>query len=194
MRSLATLVLFAGAPLACAGLVSCGDETSSSRNGSAGAAAGANAGGDGITAGGNTHAGSPGAGTASGGASGSASGGTSSQVGGANAGGANTGGAGGANASGAGGANVGGANAGGAGGAGGAQNENPSSCSDCPPASNYCQRTIGGPPGAMPHYSCQPLPAACGASPSCACLASVSCGAQCMGTKDSGFTVTCLAP
>jgi hypothetical protein len=78
-------------------------------------------------------------------------------------------------------------------GAGGAS-ETADPCSACNPKKNYCQRTIGGPPGAMPHYQCLALPAGCGDNPSCACLASVSCGAQCMGTAEDGLMTTCLAP
>jgi hypothetical protein len=79
-------------------------------------------------------------------------------------------------------------------GAGGAS-ETSDPCAACNPKTDYCQRTIGGPPGAMPHYQCLALPAGCGNKPSCSCLASVSCGAQCMATAGDGLLMTtCLAP
>jgi hypothetical protein len=40
--------------------------------------------------------------------------------------------------------------------------------------------------------TCKPLPAACGSSPSCACLENIACG-NCMPTSDGGLMVSCAA-
>jgi hypothetical protein len=67
-------------------------------------------------------------------------------------------------------------------------------CAACNPLTDYCQMTIGGVPNAPPRYACLPLPSACGASPSCACLTSVACSSVCAGSASAGLTVTCFAP
>jgi hypothetical protein len=40
----------------------------------------------------------------------------------------------------------------------------------CRSNAQYCYVFIGGAPGSVPSYSCMDLPAACGATPTCACL------------------------
>jgi hypothetical protein len=115
-------------------------------------------------------------------------------VGGASSGGTSAGG------TSAGGASTGGTSAGGATGGsdssvvGGAGSSNGDLCSDCDDTTTYCQVTVGGPPGSMPHASCQPLPQGCGNAPTCTCLSKVTCGAQCSGNAQQGLRVTCLAP
>jgi hypothetical protein len=88
-----------------------------------------------------------------------------------------------------GGSGAGGAGGAGAGGAGGAAG----SCSTCK-STDYCQLTVGGAVGSTPSQMCLPLPAACGSTPTCACLANVSCGNVCSVSSLVGLTVTCYAP
>lgn len=59
----------------------------------------------------------------------------------------------------------------------------------CDLATQYCRRE----PRAMDadSYSCVALPAACGTSASCACLADERCGLDCSGQARVGLTVTC---
>jgi hypothetical protein len=160
--------------------------------GSGGAAAGTGATGGSLSAAGtsgNTAGSAMIGGSAAGGA---AAGGTATA--GTTAGGATVGG------TAAGGATVGGTAAGGATGGsdssavGGAGGANADLCSDCDNTTSYCQVTVGGPPGSMPHASCQSLPQGCGDTPTCACLSKVTCGAQCTGNAQQGLRVTCLAP
>jgi hypothetical protein len=68
------------------------------------------------------------------------------------------------------------------------------SCASCNVATTYCQVTVGGIPGSTPFYGCLPLPAGCGSTPSCACLASVTCGSQCGAVASGLLTITCAAP
>ncbi len=61
----------------------------------------------------------------------------------------------------------------------------------CKLRNQICQRDtsdVGGEPDA---FSCRGLPASCGPSPTCACLAGEPCGNQCTGDAASGFTLTC---
>jgi len=83
----------------------------------------------------------------------------------------------------------GGADGGGTGGAGGAGGD----CRNCGPAT-YCQLTVGGPAGGPTTETCLPTPAACGSTPTCACLANVTCGSMCSVSSQFGVTVTCSAP
>jgi hypothetical protein len=85
------------------------------------------------------------------------------------------------------------ASTGGNGGAGGG-GSGKADCSACVPAKTYCQVTVGGAVGRPPSYSCQALPAGCGAAPTCACLSGVGCASICSGTAATGLTVTCQAP
>jgi hypothetical protein len=62
----------------------------------------------------------------------------------------------------------------------------------CQLDTQFCQRfgnDIGGEPDG---FACTELPAACGSTPSCACLAGVACGENCEGAASTGFEVTCL--
>jgi len=83
----------------------------------------------------------------------------------------------------------GGADGGGTGGAGGVGGD----CRNCGPAT-YCQLTVAGPAGGPTTETCLPTPAACGSTPTCACLANVSCGSMCSVSSQFGVTVTCYAP
>jgi hypothetical protein len=73
----------------------------------------------------------------------------------------------------------------------------PSGQFDCGPGfctigAAYCQVDTSDVGNEPTTYGCQPLPASCGDTPSCACLAEVTCGSQCMGTNDGGgFEVFC---
>jgi hypothetical protein len=81
----------------------------------------------------------------------------------------------------------------GQGGAGGGGGANGTGCAACNAATNYCQVTSGGAVGIPPSYVCRALPAGCGASPSCACLAGAGCG-QCTISTNGVLTLTCLVP
>ncbi len=62
----------------------------------------------------------------------------------------------------------------------------------CSLTNQLCARTgsdVGGEPDA---FTCRGLPSACGASPSCACVAGEPCGDRCAGDAASGLTLTCL--
>jgi hypothetical protein len=63
----------------------------------------------------------------------------------------------------------------------------------CTHGTQYCEAITGGPAGAAGNYSCQPLPAACGATPTCACLADARCG-NCTMSTDGDLTTRCLQP
>jgi hypothetical protein len=84
----------------------------------------------------------------------------------------------------------GGGGAGGGGGTGAA-----TGCADCDDATQYCHFTVGGVIFTPRFDGCLALPAACGATPTCACLATVSCGSVCAVAADgAGLTVTCQVP
>jgi hypothetical protein len=72
----------------------------------------------------------------------------------------------------------------GAGGAGGC---------GCDPRTQYCYVIEGGAVGNPPSYSCRTLPAACGTTPTCACVQGQGCGNLC-SAGDGGILVTCQAP
>jgi hypothetical protein len=59
----------------------------------------------------------------------------------------------------------------------------------CALSGYYCELIVG--PTFLQSYACQPLPAACGGTASCACLSSVMCGSHCNQNADGGFQVTC---
>jgi hypothetical protein len=71
----------------------------------------------------------------------------------------------------------GGGGAGGRGGAGGTGGA--TLCAACDPATTYCRTMTGGIPGSTSSYACLAFPAACGATPSCACLPTASCSGIC---------------
>lgn len=56
----------------------------------------------------------------------------------------------------------------------------------CALGSQYCEE-LGG--QGLTSYSCKPLPASCGAAPSCACLSLPMC--VCTPTSDGGFQLAC---
>lgn len=72
----------------------------------------------------------------------------------------------------------------------------------CSLATEYCTIVNADPslspstPGASASADCHPLPAACGTTPSCGCLAQVSCTGfrvpQCAGGQATGLAVTCI--
>ena len=84
---------------------------------------------------------------------------------------------------------------GGGGGSGGsAGSTGATSCADCNPATQYCGNITGGGFGTAIRFTgCSPLPAACGATPTCACLATVSCSTIC-STMSGVLAVVCQAP
>jgi hypothetical protein len=61
----------------------------------------------------------------------------------------------------------------------------------CQPDAEYCEREISDVATIPDTYRCRPLPAACGASPSCACLSGVACGSTCAPTANGGLKVNC---
>jgi hypothetical protein len=64
-------------------------------------------------------------------------------------------------------------------------------------AGEYCRVTTGGPVtpdgGVNTSYACTPLPDACAATPTCACLASQSVGCRCTD-QPAGPNVECDVP
>ncbi len=64
----------------------------------------------------------------------------------------------------------------------------------CDKATQYCSKTYSDVGGLPDSYSCAPLPAACGNTPSCMCIGD-PCGSPiagvCEATMDGGFRVTC---
>jgi hypothetical protein len=57
---------------------------------------------------------------------------------------------------------------------------------------SYCEVVVSSATGAQ--YTCKPLPASCGSSPSCECLSGEPCGAMCQGSASTGLTLTCVGP
>jgi hypothetical protein len=63
----------------------------------------------------------------------------------------------------------------------------------CVHGAEFCLRTIGGAPMFVPgHYQCLALPAACGATPACDCLAGASSCPMCAVSTGGDLTSTCL--
>ena len=63
----------------------------------------------------------------------------------------------------------------------------------CQHGTEYCHAVIGGPVGAPGTYDCLALPAACGTTPSCTCMA-VTSGSTCTQTSEGDVTFTLLVP
>ncbi len=61
----------------------------------------------------------------------------------------------------------------------------------CKRRSELCQRAASDVGGEPDGFTCRGLPASCGTSPSCACLAGEPCGDRCDGDAATGFTLTC---
>jgi hypothetical protein len=59
------------------------------------------------------------------------------------------------------------------------------------PLTDYCSETTTTDPG-LSFFNCDPLPAGCGATPTCACLASLPCTSSCMQTSDGGLHTQCM--
>jgi hypothetical protein len=59
----------------------------------------------------------------------------------------------------------------------------------CTKGSQFCERRPSGTTGVAGMFTCRALPAACGASPTCACLSGVSC-ASCV-LSDGDLTTAC---
>jgi hypothetical protein len=62
----------------------------------------------------------------------------------------------------------------------------------CQLSSEYCMVVPSGVDTGSTSYTCEPDPAGCGTSPSCACLSGVTCGGNCQSSSDGGLVVTCL--
>lgn len=56
----------------------------------------------------------------------------------------------------------------------------------------YCEREVSDVGGFPDVFTCKPVPAGCGAAPSCACLSGVVCGSACAPTDKGGLKVTCF--
>jgi hypothetical protein len=63
----------------------------------------------------------------------------------------------------------------------------------CSHGTQYCQATIGGAADRAGSYACQPLPAACTGTPSCACLTGAACG-NCVVSAAGDVMTSCLVP
>lgn len=55
----------------------------------------------------------------------------------------------------------------------------------------YCEHEQSDVVGIPDTFTCKPLPAGCGATPSCACLSGVACGGDCAEGNNGGQIVTC---
>ena len=64
----------------------------------------------------------------------------------------------------------------------------------CNHATQYCEAMIGGPAGAAGSYGCHLLPAACGTTPTCACLAGTAQCGNCQMSTAGDLTTRCLFP
>jgi hypothetical protein len=62
----------------------------------------------------------------------------------------------------------------------------------CELTTQYCLHDVSDVVGEPDVYTCQPLPGGCGSTPSCPCVASVTCGTMC-DTIHTGLTLTCAA-
>jgi hypothetical protein len=62
----------------------------------------------------------------------------------------------------------------------------------CTHGSDYCQVIGSDAPPFQSSYTCKPLPAACGAMPSCACTSGEMCGSVCNASTAGDLTLTCL--
>lgn len=60
----------------------------------------------------------------------------------------------------------------------------------CSVAESYCQIQISDVAGIPNSYECLPLPANCGADPTCTCLSDLACGNACQ-ESGGGLTLTC---
>jgi hypothetical protein len=61
----------------------------------------------------------------------------------------------------------------------------------CQKGSAYCLVKGSDTPLFPTSYTCTPLPASCGTTPSCACLSGAPCS-KCTATADGGLQVSCL--
>lgn len=71
-------------------------------------------------------------------------------------------------------------------------------CTSCDPTTQYCYQQLAGIVGAAPVIGCNMIPAACAATPTCACVTAnttTTCGAYttCAG-EGSLLTLTCTLP
>lgn len=61
----------------------------------------------------------------------------------------------------------------------------------CSAGQQYCQRVTSDIGGWPDDYACLLMPSACGAAPSCACLAQEPCGSMCEANAQGNLTLTC---
>lgn len=64
----------------------------------------------------------------------------------------------------------------------------------CSVGTQYCQAVFGGAFDAAPTFTCLPIPAGCGATPTCACFSGETCGNMCTQDAAGDVTLTCLHP
>lgn len=64
----------------------------------------------------------------------------------------------------------------------------------CPVGTHYCQAGYGGRFDNPPSFTCLPIPAGCGASPTCSCFSDETCGNMCTQDPAGNVTLTCLYP
>jgi hypothetical protein len=67
-------------------------------------------------------------------------------------------------------------------------------CGDqtCSLDTEYCEALTGDLGPVTTSYTCQPLPAACGATPTCACLSGEACGGTCTEGTDGELLTSCV--
>jgi len=64
----------------------------------------------------------------------------------------------------------------------------------CPIGTHYCRAGEGGAIDAPPSFTCLPIPAGCGAGPTCSCFSGETCGNMCTQDASGNVTLTCLYP
>ena len=63
----------------------------------------------------------------------------------------------------------------------------------CMKGAQFCERTPSGMTGVAGTFTCRPLPTSCGTTPTCACIAGMSC-ANCLASAAGDLTTACPAP
>lgn len=61
----------------------------------------------------------------------------------------------------------------------------------CASQTQYCERVMSDVSGIPDSFSCKPLPAACGLTPTCACLSGVVCSSMCSETANGDLVLVC---
>jgi hypothetical protein len=64
----------------------------------------------------------------------------------------------------------------------------------CTHGTQYCEGVVGGAASNAGSYACNPLPASCGATPTCACLTGTAACGNCTVSADGDLNTRCLVP